>query len=271
MKHQTTPSRRCCSRLAPALKQTCTLFSVAALAALTALPNPAQASERRYSYIYGTTTLPKGAWEYEQWFTWSGYDTKDRFDFRHEIEYGVTDRFLLAFYIADWRYEHMDSGVNAVDYRSTSLEMIYNLTDPYNSPFGSALYGEISLGDEKFALESKLLLEKNFGPLNIAYNFKLEAEWEGAALGNLDENKGEFGNYLGASYQFNPGFLAGLELVHEWESEDWDIRSDDELFLGPNISWRNGGFYLTATALWDVLNTKGAPHSQVRLLAGFEF
>ena len=60
------------------------------------LSPPCVADNRRYTYIYETTTMPKGMWEYEQWFTWSGYDDKDRFDFRHEIEYGVTDRFQLS-------------------------------------------------------------------------------------------------------------------------------------------------------------------------------
>src|SRR5688572_3075076 len=68
----------------------------------------ANAGERRFTYSYETTTAPKGSWEYEQWMTWKSYDNKDRFDFRHEIEYGITDTLQLGIYLADWRYEDVD-------------------------------------------------------------------------------------------------------------------------------------------------------------------
>lgn len=234
-----------------------------------ALPS-ASAGDRRYSYLYETSTMPKGDVEFEHWFTWSGYDSKDRFDFRHEIEFGVTDHLQLGLYLANWRYERMN-GRGETAFKTSALEAIYNLADPHNAPIGAAIYGEVSLGDKELGIETKLLLEKNFGPVNLTYNFKLEAEWEGSQLSDLDEDLGEFGNYLGASYQFSPSLTAGVELVHEWESEHWQFRSEDELFLGPNLCWRKGDFSLVATALWRVLDVEDAPEHQIRVLAGFDF
>ena len=231
----------------------------------------ADADPRRYGYIYESTTMPKGEWEYEQWVTWSNYPGKDRFDFRHEIEYGVTDRFQLALYLADWRVDSYDLGGTEADYRSTSLEAIYNLSDPTQDLFGSALYGEVKLGDQKFALEGKLLAEKNFGRINAAYNFIIEAEWEGDSLRKLDEDKGEFGNAFGISYQFSPRLMAGIEFLHEWELENWKHSSDHSLYLGPNISWRKGMVFLTGTALWEIAGADGAADNQIRLLAGIDF
>jgi hypothetical protein len=253
------------------MKHSRTLLLATAIALSTATSPSAQSEDRIYSYLYPTTTAAKGEWECEHWFTYSAFNSMGRFDFRHEIEYGVTDRFQLGLSLANWRYEHPHAGKSGADFRSTSLEAIYNLTDPEHSPFGSALYGEISLGDQEFELEAKLLLEKNFGPLNIAYNFKFESEWEGTNLGELDESNALFGNYLGASYPLLPGCRAGFELVHEWESENWKSRSDDDLYLGPSLSWSKGEFYLTATALWSLLEAEGSPRNQVRLIAGFEF
>lgn len=251
------------------MKQAIYLPCVLGLIALSLVNS--HADPRRYGYVYESTTMPKGEWEYEQWFTWSGFPGKDRFDFRHEFEYGVTDRFQLALYAADWRVESLDGGGTHADYQDTALEAIYNLTDPYEDLFGSALYGEVKLGDEKFVLESKFIAEKNFGKFNAAYNFIFEAEWEGESLSRLDEEKGEFGNALGISYQFSPRFLAGIELLHEWELEHWSETSDHSLFIGPNVSWRRNRSFLTATALWEVADADGAADNQIRMLAGFHF
>ena len=65
-----------------------------AILALGLAVTTASAAERRFTYSYETTTSPKGEWEYEQWMTWKHYDNKDRFDFRHEFEYGITDTFV---------------------------------------------------------------------------------------------------------------------------------------------------------------------------------
>ncbi|CAN5911763.1 hypothetical protein BH11VER1_BH11VER1_14030 [soil metagenome] len=231
----------------------------------------AGASERRFSYSYETTTAPVGSWEYEQWMTWKHYSNKDRFDFRHELEYGISDKLQLGIYLADWRYESGDDVDSKADYKSSAIELIYQLTDPNKSAFGSALYGEVAVGDEEFVLEAKFLLQKNIGPLVLVYNAVLEAEWEGDSLDNLNESKAVLENTFGASYQINPSFFVGVEAVHEIEFAEWSDAGDHVVFVGPNFSFRKGDFFTTVAGLFQVTDVDGEPESQIRVLAGINF
>ena len=244
-------------------------FVLAALF-LSAVAANTQAGERRFTYVYEALTMPKGAWEYEQWVTWKtakeNHRDFDRFDFRHEIEYGVTDRFQLALYLADWRYEE-SRGKRGGDFRAVTLEAIYNLTNPVTDPVGLSLYGEIQLGDEKFELEGKLILEKDFGPLVLAYNLTLEAEWEGH---HFVEDKGKLEQTAGISYQISPQFMVGAELVNVFEIPDWGgIQGKGILYLGPNFSYRTQKWWATLTPLFQVSDVEDEPDFQIRLIVGF--
>ncbi len=236
-----------------------------------AMLSTARADERAFAYNYEVTTMPKGSLEYEQWVTWKNYDDRDRFEFRHEFEYGLTDNLQVALYVADWRYDNFEDGEDIATYQDTAVEFIYNLSDPIEDFIGSAIYGEIKLGDTKFVLEPKLLLQKNFGPLMAVYNFTLEAEWEGDGLDSLDENKGEIKNSAGLAYQISPKLVVGAELLHEFELEEWEEKSDDALYLGPTVSYRNKSFWITAAALFQVTGLDSEPDNQIRMLAGWNF
>ena len=229
------------------------------------------ANERRFSYSYETTGMPAGVWEYEQWMTWKSYDNKDRFDFRHEFEYGITDALTIGVYLADWRYEDVEGEGGEADYKASGVELIYQLTDPNKSPFGSAVYGEVLVGDEKVELEAKLLLQKNFGPLIAVYNAVLEAEWEGESLGDLDESVGVWENTFGLSYQINPSLFVGVEALHEIEFAEWSEAGDHVVYVGPNISVRKGNFFATFAGLFQATGVEGEPDTQVRMIAGFTF
>lgn len=223
-------------------------------------------SERRFTYVYEATTQPKGAFEFENWVTWKKSGADSVFDFRHELEYGVTDRFQLALYLADWRVED-----GRASYRDSALELMYNLTNPSTDLVGSAIYGEVALGDRKFELEGKVILQKNVRHWVFAYNATIEAEWEGDASWVLDERKGVFEQTLGASYQISPRFLVGSELLHEIEFENWSETGDNVVYLGPNVSWRTGNFWMTLTGLVQVTGHSSEPDFQTRLITGFDF
>ena len=159
----------------------------------------------------------------------------DRFDFRTESWYGVTDHFQLGFYLSDWRYEeNRPEGKHRGDWRDVAVEAIWNLTDPTTDPVGLALYGEIKIGDELLELEGKLIAQKNFGKFVLAYNVTIEAEWEGS---RLDEDNGEFQQTVGLSYQFSPKFLVGVELLHEIALPDWRGAGGKGIFdAGPTFA-----------------------------------
>ncbi|RME41970.1 MAG: hypothetical protein D6788_00060, partial [Planctomycetota bacterium] len=231
----------------------------------------ARGGDRRFTYIYEATTNPAGEWEYEQWVTWkTAKETNrdfDRFDFRHELEFGVTNRFQLALYLSDWRYEeNSPERRRRGDWRDVAVESIYNLTDPNTAPLGLALYGEIKYGDELLELEGKLIAQKNIGKLVLAYNATLEAEWEES---DYSEDNGTFEQVAGLSYQFSPRFLAGVELLHEFEMPDWrGIEGKAVFYLGPNFSYRTHGWWATLTPLFQVSDVEDEPDFQMRLIVG---
>jgi hypothetical protein len=238
-----------------------------------------EAGERRFTYVYEATTAPKGEIEIENWVTWKttpeGGARGNEIDFRHEIEFGVTDHLQLGIYMVDWKV--LDSvaggeeGAQAI-YQDTAIEVIYNLTNPVTDIIGSAIYGEVKLGDQKFELEGKLILQKNFGPLVIAYNATLEAEWEGERFGYFSERKGVFEQTLGASWQFTPNFLLGGEFLHEIEFDEWgESENNGIVYIGPNASFRYDRFYVTTTALIQATAVSGEPDFQLRAIFGFHF
>jgi hypothetical protein len=239
--------------------------------ALAALASAALAGERRFTYTYEATTAPVGEIEFEQWVTWKALRTADgnanQFDFRTEFEFGLTDRLQLGFYLSDWSVRN-SGGRTEADWKNVGVEAIWNLTNPTADFLGSALYGEVKVGDEVVALEGKLILQKNFGRWVIAYNATLEAEWEGR---HFDERIGVFQGSAGVSYQVSPKFTIGAELFHEVEFENWEHAGDHAFYVGPNASFRSGKWFATATVLFQTTGISSEPDVQTRLICGFRF
>ncbi len=233
----------------------------------------AGASERRFTYIYEADTQPVGEIEYEQWVTWKtdkDSDSKfDRIEFRHEIEFGLTDNLQIGIYLSDWRYQDGRSvSDDGTEWRNAAVELIYNVADPVTDPFGLALYGEVKLGDELLELEAKLIVQKNIGKWVLAWNGTIEAEWEGS---RYDEDKAELAQTFGASYQISPALLIGAEVLHEIEYDDWSQWGDHVVYAGPNVSVRTESWWLTITPLVQLTDVNSEPNFQVRAILGFHF
>ena len=236
------------------------------------LPNVSSfGGARHFGFIYEAPTSAPGSFELENWVTWARTTNPERSDevsFRHEIEIGVTDRLQASIYLADWFYEN-SPGHSGSTYSDSALELIYNLSNPVIDPIGLSLYQEYKVGDRLFEWESKLIAQKNFGPLILAYNATLEAVWEGQGL---TEREGEFQQALGASYEISPRISVGLEFLHEFVFPDWDdaerIRN---VFIGPNVSYRHNSWFVTVTALAQPTNTPDEPEFQLRTIFGFGF
>jgi hypothetical protein len=245
----------------------------AAVAAGSVAAATARADERRFTYVYEATTLPKGDVELEQWLTWKTHKEEDhgfdRLEFRHEIELGLTDRLQASLYVADWHYADGSSVEDdGVDYDDTAVELKYNFTDPVLDPIGLAAYGELKLGDELLELEGKFIAQKNAGPWAFAYNLSLEAEWEEHGY---REREGEISQSFGASYEVSPRFLIGAEALHEVPLPDWHTGGDQTFYLGPNASYRAERWWLTGTALVQATDVEDEPDFQMRFLFGVSF
>ncbi len=249
-------------------------LALTAVAIASALP--ASAIERRFTFTYEATTQPKGVIELENFVTWRHSDVErgkdsDVFRFRHELEFGLTDRLQLGVYLFDWQYDDQDSEGQDARWRSSGIELIYNLTNPTTDFLGSALYGEVLFGEDALKLEGKLILQKNLGQFRIAYNAIIEAEWEGEKFGSWEERTGEFAQTVGVSYDLSKRFSVGAELLHEIEIPEWEKAEDSVVYAGPNASVRFDRFFVTATALFQLTEIAGEPDAQVRVITGFDF
>lgn len=235
------------------------------------LAGSAAAGSRRFAYSYETTTMAKGAMEYENITTWKTDKKSDpdfeRFDIRNEFEYGMTDRLQLAFYFADLRYQQESGKSDDFTFHDVAFEAIYNLTDPNTTAFGSALYGEVKGSDDFIELEAKLLLQKNIGQWIFVCNLGAAIEWED----DYTEDKAELMQSLGVSYQFNPSWSAGVEMLNEIEVPDVESIGDSAFYMGPNVSWRNERFALTAAGLWQLTSLDGEPGFQLRTVFSVDF
>jgi len=239
---------------------------------LTLLP-PAAAlgGARHFTYIYEAVTSAPGSVEMENWITWnrtSDPQRVDEVDFRHEFEFGLTNRFQASVYVADWFYAR-DPKHSGFTYSDSAIELIYNLTNPVVDPIGLSIYEEIRAGDRIFELESKVIAQKNFGAWIFAYNATLEAVWEGDGW---QTPNGELQQALGASYEISPRVSVGAELLHEFVFPDWRDREHiRNVFVGPNISYRHGSWFVTITALAQATSTPDEPDFQLRTIFGVGF
>ncbi len=223
----------------------------------------AEAGERRFAYSYEAKRYVPGEIELETYTTWKHDDDFDRIDFRHALEFGISERFQLGLYLVDWRWEDGEGA----SYHDTAVEGIYNILNPYEDPFGLSLYGEVAFADEFLELETKVILQKNIGDLALTYNFILESEWEESGL---SEVKGEIANTVGIGYLVSPKFGIGIEALHEVEIDGWSDAGKSALYVGPSTTARFGKAWITAAGLFEVTDT-GEPDFQLRAITGWHF
>jgi hypothetical protein len=227
---------------------------------------PCLGGARHFGYLYEAPTTPPGIFELENYATARfGQRGFDEADFRHELEFGITDRLQASIYFGNWSYVRTGDKRGA-HYDSASLETIYNFSNPAGDPIGISVYQEVSAGRPVIESETKLIAQKNFGPLILAYNFTLEAKWNGEGLG---ERAGELQQAFGASYELAPRLCVGAEMLYEIVLPDWQYaKSDNNFFVGPNFSYRGNRWFATVTGLVQVTDTAGEPDHQVRLIFG---
>ena len=242
------------------------LFAVLSLAVST---QQASASQRRFAYTYSTLTAPVGEVELENWVTWKNRPNKvNKFEFRHELEIGLTDKTQLGLYFANWDHDAR-SGKNA--FSKSAVEIIHNLSNPVSDTIGSAIYGEVWMGERSFGIESKLLLEKRIGRWTVAWNGKIEAEWEGDRFADLQEASGELGQTFGIAYDITKSLSLGAELTHKLPMNKWHAPADAQVYVGPNVTYRKGRFFATVTTLFQTTNKQSAGSIESRAIVGVSF
>jgi hypothetical protein len=224
------------------------------------LPSICLAGARHFTFIYEAPTSPPGSFEIENYATTRFTNGFTEAVFRNELEIGISEHFQASIYFANWNY------TRRFHYDTASIEVIHNLTNPVTDPIGISLYQEISGGRRAFESETKLIAQKNFGPLILAYNLTLEAEWEDESL---REHNGEIQQAFGASYELSPRVSVGAEMLHEVLLPAWhSSEAENNFFIGPNVSYRGNRWFATVTALAQTTHTEGEADYQVRVIFG---
>lgn len=264
-----------------------------------AISQPAAADEDIFGYTRGTEVLPQGAKEIEFWATrrsGKGEGRYTAYDYRVELEYGFTDRLKGALYLN--AVQHDISGVSSLeDRRQTrfdgfSNEWRYNILSAYKDGLGLTLYFEPEYskysgrtGKERteYAVDTKLLLQKNFLDDRLIWQGNLNAElarekedgkWEGEAL---------LGFSSGLAYRFAPGWFGGVEMDYRSVWPELAQRTAWGLFAGPTLHYASKSWWATITWLPQI---KGRPvdtamssrlhldefeKNEMRLRVGFNF
>lgn len=253
---------------------------------------PAQADERFFTYVRDADVLPKGAWEFEQWVTLrEGHPGGDRrfdrhiWDFREEIEYGLTDRLTGAMYL-NFRQDQVVANQPGLtdssefSFKGISGELKYQLLNPNTQPIGVVLYFEPTYNGNEQELEYKLLVSKNIADKWVlAANAVFEQEWEKEDGAKKKESVLEF--TLGAAYRFTPNWSVGLEGRYHsvYEGVSLNERLAKAWFLGPNIHYATAKWWGTFTLLPQIsgdpsdggINTTEHQTFEARMIVGVNF
>lgn len=237
------------------------------------------ADERHFTYSYeADSILPKGHWEFEQWVTLK--EGKDegkfhRWDFREEIEYGLTDRLTTALYLnfrdtaRDLEGDENDS--ESFEFKGVSSEWKYMLFSPHLYPIGVLLYFEPTYDGEELELEEKLILEHIFAERWILVaNIVGEEEWEFEEEETKAEGVLEFD--FGVSYLLNEHWSIGVEARNHREYPEFEEEEHSAWFVGPNIHYGTEKWWATLTVLPQVTDVLDEHEEvEVRFIGGIFF
>ena len=245
------------------------------------------AGEPLFGYVYTTDTVPKGAFEIEQWLTdreGQAQGTFHHLDMRTEVEYGVSDRFQLAGYL---NYMYADESANSVQgktegieipathnsaepYRQgrlegVSIEAIYRVLSPYLDPVGLALYVEPEIGAYAKGIELRGILQTNYfdDRLVLAANAWVEFEREAGSnlvvpgSGDVPDGSSRDATYaeidMGASYRFMSNWSAGVEFRNHNEYAGFTLgqsaQDHSAFFFGPNVHYGGQSWFFTLSLL----------------------
>lgn len=223
--------------------------------ALTLLAAPALANERHFTFSYESAVLPEGAKELEVWATprYLRDDYYGRLDTRLELEVGVSDTVMTAFYLnATGVTAETMPGVLASEAEITGVsnEWKFKHADPVADGLGVGSYVELTVGPAEFELEAKLLLDKKLGSLllvaNLIGELELEMEAEGGEI--EAEPEGVIAATFGASWSLSEHLHAGLELVNENDLAHKKLQHS-ALLLGPVISYATEEWWVAFSVL----------------------
>ncbi|MCA8977782.1 MAG: hypothetical protein KDC98_23860 [Planctomycetes bacterium] len=255
---------------------------IAVLAAVLATPLAAQREaethsrpvDRRFSFVEETLHgASPGHLEFEQWVTWS-HGTRadsdfDRFAFKHEIEYGISEGVHFAIDLAEWHTSDV-GGDYVTRYDATGAELKFRFTDPRSDALGVAFKTELGLGPHELEWQNVLVLDKIVDRWEVAYNLVAEAGLESDRLFEFGDGELGITQKLGVSYEVEPSLYVGAEMVYEIPP-DWTWGERQNFFAGPDLAVRGNEWAMVMTAMALLDGEATAPEFQFRLVFEIDF
>lgn len=231
------------------------LIFVTALALLMAVPT-VMADRRKYVWTYQYVTIAPEATELEFYQT-TKLDKTDSWEYRIEIEHGLTPNWDLSVYQIFVQKEDSSFKWDAVQIRTR-----YRLAEPGTYFLDPLLYLEynrkIDLKRQN-KLEAKLILGRDFGRWNLSVNPVYEFFW---APGDPVH---EAGLDIGLSHELSYKLSIGIESTSRIEFVK-NAENEKSSYLGPTISFASGNVFYTLGAAWGL--TDHSDDARVRLIMG---
>jgi hypothetical protein len=235
---------------------------------------PLAADDRRFTYSYEPETPPQGLLEYEQWITLRtqrtsavGQENYNDWRFRHEFEYGVTDRYAVGLYL-NTRYRSFtdpatEDHESSFDFDGVSVENRYMLLNPAEKAVGLTFYLEPTFSGDAAELEEKILIGQRYGAWKWVLNLGHATEWED----DFHEVEGELDLSAGVSYDLGKRFSLGLEVRNVTVFPEYEETESTALYVGPVISYRTDKWWLALTVMPQVygVNYGGNPDHNTSL------
>jgi hypothetical protein len=249
------------------MNPTLKMWMIAVLVAVLSV-SAASATERFFTYTYEPEVLPQGAAEFEQWITLGtqrndqvGQHNYNRWDFREELEYGVTDNYSLSLYLNAKSESYQDpvtgNSSSSFDFDGISLENRYMLLNPAEHVIGLTLYLEPRYSGEEAELEEKIIIGQRFGDWKWALNIGHATEW------NLNDHatEGELELDFGLTRRLNNRWSLGIELRDHNELPEYSEWENTALFVGPVATYTQEKWWATLSILPQVYgkNFNGDP------------
>lgn len=251
------------------------------LAAAVAALATGAAEARSYHKTYGYKTLDKGEAELVYWSEYvaasgnkmpyfgKGVDRKGLWSNTFEVEYGVTDRFNMAAYVDT----ESPSGEDTKVVQAHAVLGRYRLFEKGERFFDTTLYVEYYMprvawqGVSKERLETRVILQKDFGDIHLMLNPKFEKVISGPNVTEGMELEYAAGIYKTMSPVLELGWEAyGNEIGSPVDLKD---KKDQMHDMGPTAIYKiTKALTVNATLLFGL--TEAADDTTVRAIFEYE-
>jgi hypothetical protein len=214
------------------------------------------ADRRAYVWTYAYQTMPAGATELEFYQT-SKLREVDQWEYRIEIEHGLTRRWDMSIYEIFKQDEGGSLSWDAVQWRT---RIRFGEEGQYfMDPLLYLEYNRKTDSSKPNKYEAKIILAKTIDRFNMAINPVYEL-----FAGPGTEH--EVGLDAGFSWQFHPKLIAGFESTTRMEFEDDETETSS--YFGPTISFASGTWWYAAGFAMGL--TDGSDDARIRFLMGID-